>query len=330
MKKIGFLFISIFVILAQSKIAFAQIGSTQLTQKLPVLNGRAFLRLPANATNVVWAASIMSTNPNKNQETRFVLDFDKMRLIFYAQELYKISNGDFYSEVIADKSLINSKKQVLENGQGFLSVLCSPLVIDTAQRSIVLNTLLVKTKDNTVFRIDAYINPPALKEKNEFIALSKKVFESLQNGTRLTNRNARNETVKIFGTKRSFQLFIPKDYAVTVDAKYDFQVIRYHKYVDYRDTSLIDFIIYTGYHPWVDYERYGFEETSSKNIDGIFLNDKISWMTFYDPQKNIFLKEQKIPSDRIAEGLIVHIGIAANKKEVIEEQTKIVEAIRLK
>ncbi|MGZ3751740.1 MAG: hypothetical protein ACXVAU_10720 [Mucilaginibacter sp.] len=272
----------------------------------------------------------MSADPNQEQETRIILDIDKMRLVFYAQELYKFGSGDFYSRVINDKNEIKSKHQILTNKKELFSIQCTPASFDSTENAILINSLLVKTKDNAIIRIDAYINPAAFKDKDEFVALTKRVFGTLQSGPRINNKSQREETVNIFGTKKSFRLFIPPNYTVTVDKKYDFQVIRFHKYAEYGDTSRIDLMIYTGYYPWADYEHYGFEIKSAKNVSGVFLDQKVSWMTFYDAQKNIFLKEQKIPSDKIADGLIVHIGMVGDSAASINEQTSIVEAIKLK
>jgi len=53
-------------------------------------------------------------------------------------------------------------------------------------------------------------------------------------------------------------------------------------------------------------------------------------MTFYNTEKNIYLKEQQIPCDNIKEGLIVHIAMLSNSSTSIDELTKIVETIKIK
>jgi hypothetical protein len=325
------IFSFILLLLLPCKFALCQnIDSLKLSNKLSILNNRVFLEFPATAANIIRSPGIMSTDPNQEQETRIILDIDKMRLVFYAQELYKFSNRDFYTDVVSDKNEIKSKYEILVNKKGFLSIQCTPTVFDSTKSAILINSLLVKTKDNTIIRIDAYINPIAFNDRGKFIELTKRVFGTLQSGSRINDKNKREEVANIFGTKKSFLLSIPENYTVTIDKKYDFQVIRFHKYIDYRDTSRADLMIYTGYHPWADYEHYGFEINSAKNVDGVFLDQKVSWMTFYDIRKNLLLKEQKIPSDKIADGLIVHIGMVSNKIATINEQTSIVEAIKLK
>jgi len=325
------IFSLVLLLLLPCKFALCQnINSFELSKRLSILNNRLFLEFPATAANVIRSSGIMSADPNQEQETRIILDIDKMRLVFYAQELYKFSNGNFYSDVTNDKNEIKSRHEILTDKDGLLSIQCIPAVFDSTKSAILINSLLVKTKDNTVVRIDAYINPIAFKDKDEFIALTKRVFGTLQSGSRINNKNKREEVANIFGTKKSFRLFVPENYTVTIDKKYDFQVIRFHKYVDYRDTSRADLMIYTGYHPWADYEHYEFEIDSAKYVDGVFLDQKVSWMTFFDAPKKILLKEQKIPSDKIADGLIVHIGMVGDNIAAINEQTRIVEAIKLK
>jgi len=169
-----------------------------------------------------------------------------------------------------------------------------------------------------------------IKLKDEFIKLTEELFQSQSKGTRRTNKRAREETLNIFGTKKDFIFTLPENYCITIDQKYDFQVFKFHKFTNYADTNWISLTIYTGNHPSYFFGEYGFDESNSKKVTNKFLNQNIDWLTFYDADKKMYLKEQQIPCDNIDNGLIVHIAMLSNSDISIDELTKIVESIKLK
>jgi hypothetical protein len=302
----------------------------KLDNKQSILNNKAFFNFPTAAKNEARATDIMSTDHNINQETRIVLDIDTMRLVFFAQELYLFGDNNLFNEVSKEKSNLNFKSKILTDKDQIFSILSTPTVFDSTKNAILVNSLLVKTEDNSVFQINAYINPDAYKLKDDFVKLTEQVFETLTKGTRKNNFTARDQTLNIFGTKKNFKFTIPENYFITIDQKYDFQVFKFHKYSNYSDTNWVKLIIYTGHHPSYFYKSYGLDRGVSKKVNGKFLDKKINWLSFYDSNKQLYLKEQQIPSDKIEKGLIVHIAMLSNREISIDELTKIVESIQLK
>lgn len=302
----------------------------KLDNKQSILNDKAFFNFPTAAVNSARATDIMSADHNINQETRIVLDIDKMKLVFFAEELYLLGDNNLLTEVSKENNTLNIQRKTLTDKEQILSILSTPTIFDSTKNAILVNSLLVKTQDNSIFRINAYINHDAFRLKDDFVKLSEQVFQSLSKGTRKSNRNERDETVNIFGTKKNFKFTIPENYCITMDQKYDFQVFRFHKYSNYGDTNWVNLTIYTGNHPSYFYGEYGFDKDSAKNVAGKFLDKNVDWLSFYTADKQIYLKEQKIPSDKIDQGLIVHIAMLSNKDISIEELTKIVESIQLK
>lgn len=305
------------------------LNEIRLDNNQSILNNKASFNFPTAAKNEARATDIMSTDHNINQETRIVLDIDKMRLVFFAQELYLLGNNNLFAEISKDKSPLNFQRKILTDKNKILSILSTPTVFNSTKNAILVNSLLVKMQDNSIFRINAYINPDAYKMKNEFIKLTENVFQTFTKGRRDNNFSARTESINIFGTKKNFKLNLPENYCITIDQKYDFQVLKFHKYLNYSDTNWVSLTIYTGDHPSYFYREYGFDESSSKQVSGKFLEKNIEWLSFYNSEKQIFLKEQKIPSDIIDEGIIVHIAMLSNRNISIDELTKIVEAIKL-
>jgi len=252
-----------------------------------------------------------------------------MRFVVLATELYKYSSGDFYNEVERSAAYSIYQKKIVAHQNGMMSILLAPSTVDSAGNAILVQRMLVKTKDNTIFNIDAYISPAAFKSKDQFIKLSKRIFETLQIGSRVPHRKATAEKVNIWGTKMNFELTVPRDYNVTVDRKVDFQVIGFHRFTDFADTTWQELTIYTGNFPWKDYKHYGFNEDSAKSVPDVFINKPISWMMFMDKVKPVFVKEQKIPLEPGDGGLLVHIGMVSDKLKMVDELTDIVRTIKL-
>src|SRR5687767_10577392 len=64
------------------------ISTVRLDNRQNILNGRAWLRLPAKAMNEQRARDIMAADPSANRETRIVYDVGTKRLVLFAQELF--------------------------------------------------------------------------------------------------------------------------------------------------------------------------------------------------------------------------------------------------
>jgi len=303
------------------------IKGLKLDTKLPVLNNRAFFTFPTGSVNSARQADIMAADPNINRETRIMLEISDMKLVFFAQEMYLFGDDDMYTDAAKEKSQFNFTRKLLNSKREILS---TPTVFDSTQEAILINSLQVRTGDNSLFRISAYINPAAYKKRDDFIELSEAVFNTYVEGTRKNNFGARVESFPITGTKKELKISFPENYGGTVDQQYDFQVFKIYKYTNYRDTNWADLTIYIGDHPSYFYKEYGLDEASSKKIPGKFLDKKVEWLSFYNAEQGMYLKEQQIPCDEIGKGRLVHIAILSNKDSFIDELTKLVETIQLK
>lgn len=319
-------FSSLFLLTTQ---VFGQkISGLKLDNKQSILNDKAFFQFPNDAKNVARQADIMSADPNTNKETRIILDIDKQRLVFFARELYVTSNDNLL-EIISKDNSENAKIKVLTKRDTLLSVLVTPKKFDSTENAILVNNLYVRTQDKTVFVIGAFINPDAFKHKEEFQKLSENVFASLTKGNRKLNYKARTEISPIFDGKKQFSIALPEGYVITKDKKYDFEVLKFQKVRDITDTNWTSLTIYTGNHPSYFYGEYDFSDKDAVKTNSTFLNKSVEWLNFKNVEKQFYLKEQKIPSDQIEEGLIVHIAMLGNNQEALNELTKIIENIKL-
>lgn len=304
--------------------------TTKLDKKISILNDKAFFNFPANAVVTPRVADIMAADPNENKETRIFIDNDTRRLVFFAQELFVL--GD-------DKLLAQLSKQVepdfdferreLFNKNSAYGIISTPSLFDSTAGAIIVNSLTIKMPDNTVFRIDAFINPEAFSLKEEYVKLTENIFKTFSVGSRKINLDAKEESYKILGTESKFKFNLPKNYFVTVDEKYDFSVLKLNKFKNsLSDTAYTSVTIYVGRFPTYFHKEYGYNESDATKTKGLFLQTPVEWLYLKDEAQSFFLKEQFIPSDSIYQGLILHVAMLSNKKEIIEELTKIVEDIK--
>ncbi|MBO2007630.1 hypothetical protein [Hymenobacter negativus] len=312
-------------------IAFAQeIATSPLDNKQSILNGRAFATFPSTALNSARPTDIMSADHNANLETRIMLDIQKMRLVFFAQELYALGDKKSVTQFVTEENQKSGAKiTVLTDNGSLFSILSTPAAFDSTREAILVNSLLVRTNDNTVFRIAAYINPAAYDKREEFVKLTARVFETLTAGTRQNSRTAHTETLALANTKKKLKIVLPANYSVTSDQKYDFQVFLFHHYRNLGDEQRENLTIYAGSHPSYFFRNFKFERDEALIRKGNFLGKPVNWLHFANSGKNLYIKEQQVPSDNIAAGLILHVGMLGGSEDILDELTKIAAAIEL-
>ncbi|MEO7923891.1 MAG: hypothetical protein ABIR30_09445 [Chitinophagaceae bacterium] len=303
--------------------------SIKLEKKLSILNKKLYLYFPANAVNSPRVADIMAADPNENRETRIIADWGKMKLVLFAQELFALSGNNLFEDISKEiEPDFDFQRRRMLDSDSLVAVLSTPSLFDSTAGGILVNSFLVKTQDNTVCRIDAYINPEAWPQKEEFIHLTENIFKTVSKGDRTVNLNAREETYPV-SPKGKLLFKLPKNYFVTIDEKYDFTVFKLTRYKDLLDKSFSSITIYAGYHPSLFHKDYGFTDSNAVKVKGKFLDKTLDWQYYVDEPNKFYLKEQLIPSENIDKGLILHIALLANKKDLLEEVTKIVGDIKL-
>ena len=316
---------------AGAQTVFGQSDSTKLEKRISILNQKVFFDFPAEAVVSPRVADIMAADPNENRETRVIINNGKMRLVFFAQELFAHSGNSLFEDISKEiEPDFNFQRKIFFDGDSLMTILSTPALFDSTASAILVSSLLIKSPDNTVSRIDVYINPEAYSQRNEYIRLTENIFKTISKGSRRINLAAREESYKILGVDSKFLFKLPQDYYVTVDEKYDFGIFKLTKYKkNLTDTIYTSITIYTGHHPSYFYKEYGYTEDKAVKIKGMFLQTSVDWLYLKDEPQNFFLKEQFIPSDAIEKGLILHVAMLSNKKEVVDELSKIAEAIKV-
>lgn len=306
------------------------LATLALPNQQSILNERAFFMFPAAAVNSARATDIMAADPNANKETRLVFDSGDMRLVFFAQELFQLADtAQLRRTITAADQRTATRTTVLAKTAGLFAVLSTPSTFDAKANAILINSLVVRTADNSLFSIAAYVNAAGLKKQPEFTALTTRVFQTLTAGTRINNRAARVEAVPVFGGKKKLLVPLPADFTVTVDQKYDFQVLRFQRYAPYGTEKEGTFLLYLGHHPSFFYGEFGFKAAQAQTVAGNFLGKPVSLMQFHDEGRKIYIREQQVPGDAIADGLVVHLGMLSPSPAQLDEFSAIAAGIKV-
>jgi hypothetical protein len=304
--------------------------TTQLNKEISILNKKLFLQMPATAKASPRVADIMAADPNENKETRIIIDEGKMRLVLFAQDLYSLGGKTMFQDISKQvEPDFDFTRRILKDSASLLAVLSTPGLFDSAQNAILVNSLLVQTPDNTVSRIDAYINPDAWDARDAYTRLTERIFRTIAKGTRSIPLNARTETHKIPGTSAQFSFSLPENYFVTLDEKYDFSVFKINKFKPLTADTYTSLTIYTGRHPAYFHKEYGLTDSTAFKVKAAFLQKPFEWLLFKDEKQKFYLREQIIPATDLEGGLVFHVALLCNKTEIMEELTGIADKIRL-
>ena len=295
---------------------------------LPVLNNRAYFLFPHGTVNSARQGNLMSADPNTEQETRLVYDRGDKRLVFFAQELYSLGTSSLQAEMAKDQSYA---VKALKNKDQLLAILSSPKSLDSTQQAILVNSLIVQTSDNTLFRISAYINPAAYPDRADYKQLTELVFGSLMQGERHISLKAHETKGDLIYGKKDFTFPLPENYMLTTDQKYDFEVFNIRRFQPFGDTNWVSMTVYVGRHPGYIYKQYGLSDADAKHDKGSFAGENTDWLSFQKDTEDgkVYLREQIIPFNAIEKDIVVHVLMMSNSQAGIDELYKIVQATTL-
>ena len=314
----------VFVLLITS-FAFGQ------QNRIDLLNGRFSFVFPDSAKNIARGTDIMSADPNTNNETRVIYDIGDQRIVFFAEELYAKSHPQLEAEIKKQISATNQfiTKQLFKK-DSVQAISIVPSIFDKTQNAILTNSLIVQNADSTLSKLNVYLNPQAFKNKQQFDAITTGVLSSFQKGSRKLNLQSHIDSFPVLGTKTILKLPLPKDYIVTVDRKYDFEVYKIQKVVGYGDYDYGDLIMYYGFHPSMFSNEYSLEKFKTAATDGEFMFQKFKWENYYDKSRKLLVREQLFQDDDIQKEAQIHLALVSNSSQRIEELSAIVKIILLK
>lgn len=311
------------------------ISQIALNQRISVLNDRFYLMCPDSAVSSAGSNGIMSAKSNENAETRIIFDLDEKRMVLFTTELYSFSIPDLYEYLTNIYAEDRNYNQVPEPVQIFfqdsttMSVMATPCRYDNRSQAILINSLWVQCPDSTLVRIDAYLNPPAMENIDEYLILTENIFNSLEYGDRVMILSEREETHNIFDTATNLVFAMPEKYVIQVDNGYDFKVFNILPLQPIDKESFSKAVVYVGAHPSWLYQSYGFSQNENSLVNGTFLEKKMKGFYFENPYQHKYLMEYQGEANKVGKGMIFHVILMADSKESLEELRAITEQIKL-
>ena len=292
----------------------------ELSEKIGVLNDKAFFNFPQGAIEEARSHSIMAAPHNQNEETRIIYDDKKKRVVFFAEELFKIGDDSLLEEVSKGKGeILTYSRKILTNKDSIYSILSTPIKFYEGASGMLINKLIVKIQDGTLFEIKAYISPEAYSEKEKYVEFTENIFRTLSKGSRTVNLKSRTENISL-ELNQEYKIDLPENYSYNTDVAYDFKVTKLYKYTPYN-TKGSEITFYSGSHPTSFSSSY---KKPGKVKKGLFSGQEIEWHLYEGDQS--FLKEVMISFPD--EEMILHIAIETPAKANLLELTKIVESIK--
>jgi len=311
---------------AISQVTFGQdFKDIKLQKKLSVLNEKVFFNFPIGSKKETILATV---DPNTNEATLIEFALGKSKLSFYAKELHKRGDSNLFVEVFNENKVLNYGTQILTHREQLLTILSTPTIFDTVSgyNFILLNILTVKMQDNSVFEISAWISSEALLQKDDFITLTERVYQTITKGTREYNNTSRTETFKFPGVSKKYTVNIPENYGFTLEEFNGKQIFRFTKYRNYSDTNWAELKIYTGVNLMTSDERRGY----IKDLRGKFLGNQVQYTLGYVPEVKTYYKGSRFLTFKARENgerLDCNIRMYSNQEGSIEDLTNIVESI---
>lgn len=330
-KQISIIFLFLFAIQFPT---FSQANKvSNLEKQMSLIDNRVLMNFPIDAKNT--SVGVYKYDLDTTVKTRIETSIQGVRVIFYAEELFKSSNDNFVETFTKENSENKFKSKTLKESKVLTSVLGTPTIYDTIFGTILINQLYIKTSDNLIIKIGVHIEPKGMNMKEEVEKFSEKVLLTLVNGKRTITRNAHKEIRESYGSEKKFEFNLPENYVITEEQDYYGSKLTIRKITDYLDTNMIDFTfnyrqIQALHNNSFDYDNYLLNFSDAIIVKNKFLGKSYDWLTFEMKEYKLFLKEQILVSNKIRTDINVHISMLSNNILLIDEMTSIIESIGLK
>lgn len=308
------------------------IDALQINKKISVLNDRAFFNFPPEAYGSAESKAQSSADTKPNIESMVTLEIGKMKMVFMAKELFLLGDREFLTYITLQNQGIKWNTKSLSAPNNVQLILSTPTVYDSTKGYMRINSLLVVTADNTIFRVDVYIDKPGYYTAEQFQKLSERILSSFSNGTRMNNLSARQEKIPIYGTSKALLFDLPANYQVASEHGDYHQNFDFNKFKHYTDKSIFHLSIFQKPTSWGQgieflHTEYELSESDGKKLKGTFLSEQVDWLYFDLKKERLYLKE--FIQDPQCVSTTFHVSILSQGTNMIDELTRIVEKVKV-
>ena len=331
--------IIVFFILAASQNLFSQENNGPVLQPespsntFSILKDRLFINCPKEAKSEPRPHNLMSAPPSAEEETRITLDDKDKRLVIFAQEMNALASKTLLADVkkmYSDQERADYLFKEITMKDGMSAVQTIPIKYDSTKEAILINSLLIQTKDSSLVQIGAYISPKAFSDRKRYITLSDSILNTISAGPRQIRFHARKEYLPFPANPGKLLAEVPEHYLVVPNNGADFNEYQIRKIDLFTNQMQGGIIVYVGFYPTLLAPAYQFKTDKVQIKEELFLGKKMKWSSYSDKAKKIYLKELTCYADDAVKGLKIHIAIVASSEKEMDALIKIAAKMALK
>jgi hypothetical protein len=331
MKTKNTLFLTLLLAIFLQTASAQDLDQLPLDQPMSILEGKAFLDLPAGAVNIGQVPDPQSPLYHEHGYTviRLVLGEDSLR--FWATNEFFFAGDGYLEKWLSPETPLENNRKVLLNQDGLVAVLLTPEGFDATKERVHLLRLFVRTPDNLLFRISVDINQAALPRKDAYLQLAERVLRTLRVGEPDKGLSPRQETCAIATSNQAVRFELPPRYYILRHDNRSLQTfsVRYY-YADEMGELWHELALYFAEASDLRFQYRNVPEKDIRHIKGTFLGEKTKWQTYEESGRSTcYVREQLFPFESLGPGIQLHVRMTTNDPKRLDEMTKIAEGIRL-
>lgn len=197
------------------------------------LGGRLLLRLPEGVQREAREHSIMGAEAPEENETRFVLDAENVRLVVMVNDLFATTTGGGLADVVkktvaaGEKKLAGAKIEPLPL-QGLAGARLTLPKPDCDEEGCLAAAAWIASAEGEIEYVALYTNPAGAEETAALGTLATGIFSSLAPGARTLSLAEGERSLLGFGDKGALAATLPRNAALSIERGPDFDVVRIH------------------------------------------------------------------------------------------------------
>lgn len=181
------------------------LDTIRLDNKISVLNDKVVLSLPQKAFKIQNAKASSAGD----DESWITWELADMKLLLFTQKLNSSEDNSVFEAVSKSDQVKMFKTRILIDNSALKAMLSTPLKFDSTQSAILINRVLVRLEDGTVFTISAFISQPGFKIKEQYQKLTERSFINLKVKTGTNDDSTLKGVLAVLSGKKDYAINLP-------------------------------------------------------------------------------------------------------------------------
>ncbi|MDR2902977.1 MAG: copper amine oxidase N-terminal domain-containing protein [Clostridiales bacterium] len=288
-----------------------------LNETFSVLGGRLSITLPAGfeSSELKNAAESTLNFVSLNPKSR------KMPLRIIVNEQFEVSSGDIekdaeiYKKVMTTQGWTLTSKNISDEAKQAVQITPTSFP-GQGNYTTYLNSAMMKAADGLLIYVEIDIAKEYFNEKDEWLALSEKILQSIKVGTKKIDRSARKVTIG------NYTLELPENYSYSMESYTNTFTSQEEKYYSIQKINTFSdkiaplISVEISEEPWFNYEFNEIQEIT-KNLDKIN-GQSIFWSSYTDQrgERNLSAAETIFPIPGNDQLMVKVLALAETEAEL--------------